>query len=49
MRSEFELQWLSEAQTKESSATHIPWSVCRDANEELEPHAPTDSPVALYP
>ena len=31
MRSKFELQWLSQALTKESTATHIHWSVCRDA------------------
>ena len=35
MRSRFELWWLSEGQTKESTATHIPWSVCRDAKEEF--------------
>lgn len=35
MRSKFELRWLSEARIKESPATHIPWSVCRDAKEEF--------------
>jgi hypothetical protein len=35
MRSKFELRRLSEAQTKESTAIHIHWSVCREAKEEF--------------
>jgi hypothetical protein len=35
MRSKFELRWLSETQTKESTAIHIHWSVCREAKEEF--------------
>ena len=31
MRSKFELPYLSEAQTKKSTAIHIHSSVCRDA------------------
>ena len=49
MRSKFGWRWLSEAQTKESTATHIHSSVCRDAKEEFEATSHTDQPVRLYP
>lgn len=49
MRSKFELRWLSEARIKESPATHIPWSVCRDAKEEFGATRTNRWPSATIP